>query len=259
MLITFNIGNTTISIGVFNEDDLLFHAKIKTDKSKTADEYSVLLNDILKLYNIDKTEIKGSVLSSVVPKINDAFESAIKRITNTSPVIIGPGVKTGLNIMIDNPSQLGSDIVAAAVGASNLYKAPVITLDFGTATTITVIDKGSILRGVSIFPGAGISLEALIKKTTMLPEVSIEPPKDIIGTNSSESMKSGIIYGTASMADGMIERLEARIGCECNIIATGGLAKAILPYCKHKIIHNPNLILQGLYQIYKRNAPKPVI
>lgn len=254
ILLAVNIENSNISIGIYKDNILKINSKICTDKKKTSDEYAITLLNVLKMYNINLNNISGAIIASVVPSLNNTIISAIKKLTNIFPIVVGPGVKNGLNIMIDNPSQLGADIVALSVAAASLYDKPVAVFDLGTATSISVIDKGNIFRGASIFPGAAISLEALISNTTQLNEISIKEPKDIIGTNTRESLESGIVYGTASMLDGMAQRLEKRIGIPLTMVATGDLAPLFLPFCNTKMIHNPELLMHGLYLIYRRNT-----
>lgn len=254
MVLTIDIGNTNIVIGVFNEDELLFLSRIATDKNKLSDEYSILLSNILTMNKINRADIKGAVIASVVPKLTNTLQRAVLKAVHISALIVGPGIKTGLNIRVENPSSLGSDIVADAVAANFLYPAPVIIFDMGTATVVSVVEAGGILNGSIIIPGVRISLDALSNAASQLPEVSIELPKDILGTNTIDSMKSGVIYGSASLVDGMIERLEERVGSSCNVVATGGLSHLIIPHCNKKIVYNENLLLIGLNLIYKKNS-----
>ncbi len=254
MVLTIDIGNTNIVIGVFEEDKLLFLSRMASDKNKLSDEYCILLSHILALYQVNNTDIKGAIIASVVPKLTNVLHKAVVKATKITPLIVGAGIKTGLNIRVENPSSLGSDIVADAVAANFLYPCPTIIFDMGTATVVSVVEEGGILNGSIIIPGVRISLDALSSSASQLPEVSLEEPKDILGMNTVDSMKSGIIYGSASMIDGMIERLEKRIGCACNVVATGGLSPLIIPHCNKKIIHNENLLLIGLNLIYKKNT-----
>lgn len=253
MILAVDIGNTNIVVGAFSEGKLAFSARMSTDKNKLADEYAIDLKDIFTLYGMD-CPVDGAIISCVVPQLSETMREAIRKACKTEALVVGPGIKTGMNIRIDKASELGSDIVADAVAAYAEYSAPLMIFDLGTATTISVIDDQARILGVIIFPGVRTSLNALTANAAQLFEVEIEAPPDIIGTNTIDSMKSGIVYGTASMIDGMIERMRERLGGEVTVVATGGLSSQITPYCKNKIIVNPNLLLEGLYKLYEKNS-----
>ncbi|MBQ8648442.1 MAG: type III pantothenate kinase [Clostridia bacterium] len=253
MLLTIDIGNTNITLGAYNDNILSFTARLATDLNKTGDEYAVAIKDVLSLNGLDFTNIEDCIISSVVPSVANTVNNAVSKLCHIVPLNLGPGVKTGLNIKIDDPAQLGADLVAAAVSAVSEYTLPCIIIDMGTASTISVINqKGEFLGGV-IAAGVRLTLKALSENTSQLPAVHIEAPDSVIGSNTADCMRSGLIYGTASMLDGLIERIETELGTNATVIATGGLSKLIIPHCKKSIIYNENLLLDGLREIYEKN------
>jgi type III pantothenate kinase len=261
MILAIDIGNTNIVMGCVDPEKIYFIARLATNHLKTEEQYAVELKSILELYGFEPSCIDGSIISSVVPPLTNVMKQAILIITGREPMIVGPGLKTGLNIVIDNPAELGSDLVVAAVAALAQYPKPIVVFDLGTATKASVIDaKGTFLGGI-IFPGIKISLDALSKNTSQLPHISLDAPKRVVGRNSIDSMTSGVTYGNAAMIDGLIDRIEEEIGMPVTTIVTGGLAKYIAPYCKKKVTYDPDLILKGLFMIYKKNektGTKPV-
>lgn len=253
MLLTIDIGNTNITLGCFDSDVLELTARLATDQRKTADQYAVEIKNLLSLYDIGSEEIEDCIISSVVPMVAKSISNAVSKLCHIVPLMLGPGVKTGLNIKIDNPAQLGADLVAGAVGALEEYTTPCVVIDMGTASTISVIDKnGSFLGGV-IAAGVRLTLKALAENTAQLTSIPIEAPSSVIGSNTVECMQSGLVFGTAAMLDGLLEKIEAELGEEPTIIATGGLSREIVPHCKHNIIYNENLLLSGLKSIYEKN------
>lgn len=253
MLLTIDIGNTHITVGSFIENKLQFVSRLATDRKRTGDQYAIELRDIFNLYQVSTEDFSGAVISSVVPELTSPIKHSIQKLTRTKPIIVGPGIKTGLNIKIDNPAQLGPDLVASAVGAIHEYPLPCIVFDLGTATTISIIDKSGCFIGCVIVAGVGISIDALASRTSMLPHISVEAPDSVIGTNSADSMRSGAVFGTAAMLDGLSERIEQELGSPASIIATGGLAKDIIPHCFKKVEFSNNLLLDGLRIIYNLN------
>ncbi|MGN0461486.1 MAG: type III pantothenate kinase [Ruminococcus sp.] len=253
MLLAIDIGNTNIVMGVIENDKIIFTGRLATDKVKTADEYALQFNGMMELHNVDKSEIEGVIISSVVPPLILTMKRAIKMLTGKDPLILGPGLKTGLNIKLDNPAQLGCDKVADAVGAINKYPMPAMIIDMGTATTVSVIDKNKEYLGGLIIPGIRISQEALSSSTSQLPRISLEKPEKVIGKNTVDCMKSGAIYGTASMIDGLADRIEDELGEKLTVIITGGNSDSIVRVCKREIIYDSNLLLDGLNIIYKKN------
>lgn len=240
-------------MGGYREDILAFTARLATDPKMTADQYAVAIKNVLSLYGEDAKDIEDCIISSVVPSVGASVSNAVSKLCEIVPMMIGPGVKTGLNIKIDNPAQLGADLVAGAVGALSKYTLPCIVIDMGTASTISVIDKnGSFLGGV-IAAGVNLTLKALAENTAQLTSIHIEAPRSVIGSNTVDCMKSGLVYGTAAMLDGLLERIENELSDSAAVVATGGLAKEIIPHCNHTIVYDENLLLEGLREIYYKN------
>lgn len=258
MVFTANLSNSSITFAVFDTDGgLVFRSSISSDRSRCEDEYIVLLRNIFGLYGVDTGSVEGAILSSVVPPLTNVFSNAATRLLNCKPMFVGPGIKTGLDIKIDHHSQLGSDLVANTVAASAMYTKPFIIIDMGTATTFTAVNAKSELCGVIILPGVRTSLDALSASAAELPYISLDSAKALLGTNTVDAMNSGIVYGTACMLDGLIDRLAREFGdTNMSVIVTGELASHIIPYCRHEMTHAPNLILEGLYLLYKRNQKR---
>ena len=253
MVLAVDIGNSNIVMGCFENDKILFIERLSTNRAATALEYTIMLKNILELNGINHMDFQGGIISSVVPSVTFTVRNAMERLTCKKVMIVGPGIKTGLKIMLDNPAQLGSDRVADAVAAINLYPVPCIMIDMGTATTISVIDSQKNFLGGLITPGLITSLDSLTVRTSQLPNISLVPPKMVIGTNTLDCMRSGIINSTAASIDGVIDRIEEELGEKCTVISTGGIAKTIIPFCKHKIIIDDELLLKGLRIIYNKN------
>lgn len=254
MVLTVDIGNTNIVVGEWESDKLRFVSRIETDKSMTEDSYTVRLKNILELYSVQYERIEGSIVSSVVPQVTGSVVNALERLIGKKPLIVGPGIKTGLNIRIDDPGELGSDLCADAVAALSKYPKPIIIFDMGTATTISVIDGKGCFLGGAILPGVRTSFDALSQTASLLPHIGLEAPRDLIGRNTIDCMKSGAVFGTAALIDGMSQRIEERLGQKATIVATGGNSSYIIPYCKSKIIYDANLLLEGLIRIYRKNV-----
>ena len=253
MILTIDIGNTNIELGVVDEQGIVFQERISTDIDRTELEYAVLIKNALEVHGLTGDEITGSIMSSVVPPLVHIIKSAIKKLIGITPMVVGAGLKTGLDIKIDNPKTLGADIVVDSVAAKEIYGAPCIVIDMGTATTITVISKNGDYVGGVIVPGVRSSLEALVSDTSQLPRVSLFSPKHFICTNTIDCMKSGIINGQAALVDGMIDRFWQELGYRTNVVATGGLSRVIIPKCNHDITLNNDLMMVGLKLIYDRN------
>ncbi len=254
MILAIDVGNTNIVIGCIKGEKVKFVERVSTDLSKTELEYVVEFKTLFDLYNISMEEITGSIISSVVPPLNNILKSALGKMFHKEPLLVGPGVKTGLNILMDNPGQLGSDLVVNAVAGLQYYGAPIIMIDMGTATTISVVDDKKNYIGGMILPGVKVSLDSLVNRTSQLPRISLEAPKKVIGKNTIDCMKSGIVMGQAACLDGMIERILDELGYEAPVVATGGLSGSIVPHCKQSIIYDNELTLKGLGIIYKKNA-----
>lgn len=255
MLLAIDIGNTNVTLGVYN-DGLVCTARLSTDKRQTADQYAIALKDVLALNGIDTKDITGAVIASVVASVGKALKDAIIKLCNIRPVVVGPGVKTGLNIKIDNPASLGADLVAAAVAAVAKYPSPAVVIDFGTATTFSVLNKEGCMIGGAIAAGVNLTLGALALNADQLHTVSIEAPASPIGSNTEDCIRSGLLYGTASMVDGMVQNFEQQLGQKVTVVATGGLANLIVPLCKSNILVDDNLLLEGLKIIYVKNTGK---
>lgn len=256
MVFTVDAGNTNIVLGAFDNDDkLIFNARLATESNKTSDQYAVAINELIRLDGLCAKDFTAAIISTVVPTLSTTLKEAIKRLMGVNALVVGPGIKTGLNIRLDNPAILGADLVCGAVGALLKYKAPLIIFDFGTATTISGIDASGAFLGGSIIPGINVSLKALSSSAAQLQDINAQSGNAaVIGTNTIDSMHSGVILGNASMMDGMIERYREVLGEQACVIATGGLAKSVVPFCKTKgIILDPDLLLDGLYAIYKKN------
>lgn len=253
MLLAIDIGNTNIVIGGIENDEILFEARIATDRVKTSDQYGVEIKNILSLFEVDSEDIDDCIISSVVPPVFNSVRTGLVKAIRKEPLVVGPGIKTGLNIQVDTPSQVGSDRIVVAVAALAEYKAPLILLDLGTATTIDVVGRGNTYQGGCIIPGVRISLDALASRAAQLPGINIDQPKKVIGKNTVDCMRSGIMYGTAAMMDGMLDRVEEELGESTTVIATGGMAQFITPLCRREIHLEKDLLLKGLNIIYKKN------
>jgi type III pantothenate kinase len=254
MILAIDVGNTNIVIGCCDESKVKFSERISTSPSATVLEYAISFKTVLELYGISPNDIDGAIISSVVPSVTYTISRAIKKIVNVDAKVIGPGLKTGVNIIIDNPAQLGSDLVVNAAAGIAEYPLPLIIFDLGTATTASVIDENGNYLGGMIIPGVQVSLNALTAGTSQLPKINLVPPKKIIGRNTVDCMKSGILFGTAASLDGIIDRIEEELGRKASAVATGGLASSIIPYCKHKITLDDELLLKGLLIIYNKNV-----
>lgn len=253
MLLAIDIGNTNLVIGCFRDDKILFKARIATDRTRTSDQYGVEIKNMLEAYGVDRSDIKDCIISSVVPPVFNSVRTGVVKIIGKQPMVVGPGLKTGLNIHVDVPSQVGSDRIVIAVAALAEYKAPLLLLDLGTATTIEAVEPENVYMGGVIIPGVRVSLDALTSRAAQLPGISLDQPKQVIGKNTVDCMRSGMMYGTAAMIDGLVERMEEELGHRCTLIATGGLAQFIIPLCKREIILEKDLLLKGLNIIYKKN------
>ncbi len=253
MVLTIDIGNTNIVLGGFVNDKLNFVARIATNANKTEDEYATKIRSILAIHNVDKSVIEGAIISSVVPPLNSVMKKAIQFVYGVDPVMVGPGIKTGIKIHCDNPASVGADLISACVAAHHIYGSPSLVIDMGTATKIMVIDETGAFIGVSIAPGVGMGLKALSSGTAQLPQIGLEAPKSVIGKNTVDCMKSGVVFGNACLIDGMIDRFNNEMGAELPVYATGGLASTIIPHCNHQITLDDDLLLKGLNILYKKN------
>ena len=253
MLLAIDIGNTNIVIGGIKDDKIVFEARIATDRIKTSDQYAAEIKNMLSLFDVKVSDLRDCIISSVVPPVFNSVLTGVKKVTGKQPLVVGPGIKTGLNIQMDNPSQVGSDRIVIAVAALAEYEPPLTLLDLGTATTIEVVDRGNVYLGGCIIPGVRVSLEALTSRASQLPGIQLDRPKRVIGKNTVDCMRSGVMYGAAAMLDGMIDRVEEELGFSTTVVATGGMAQFVCPLCRRDIKLERDLLLKGLNIIYKKN------
>lgn len=253
MILAIDMGNTNIVIGCIDHQHTYFVERVTTSHNKTDTEYAIHIKNIFEMHQINPEDITGAIVSSVVPPLNDTITWAVEKICQKTPLMVGSGMKTGMNILMDNPKTVGSDLIVDAVAASKEYPCPVIIIDMGTATTISIVDKNCNYSGTVILPGLKVSLDSLSNKTAQLPSISLEVPPNVIGKNTIDCMRSGIIYGNIDMIDGMIDRIQNEIGENCSIVATGGLAEFVTPLCRHHIIYDDALLLKGLLILYDKN------
>ncbi len=253
MLLAIDIGNTNLVIGCIENDKILFKARIATDRTRTSDQYGVEIKNMMEAYGVRVSDIDDCIISSVVPPVFNSVRTGVIKIIGKQPMVVGPGMKTWLNILVDVPSQVGSDRIVVAVAALSEYSAPLILMDLGTATTMDVVEPDNVYMGGVIFPGVKVALEALTSRAAQLPGISLDKPKNVIGKNTVDCMRSGMMYGTAASIDGLVERIEEELGHRCTLIATGGMAQFVTPLCKREIILEKDLLLKGLNIIYKKN------
>ena len=254
MILAVDVGNSNIVIGGIQGMDILFEARLRTDTTKTSDEYCIDLKMILEVYKVDSADVEGAIISSVVPQVLNSMKTAVMKLTGHTPLVVGPGLKTGLNIKIENPAQTGADLVVGSVAALREHKAPLIVIDMGTATTMIVLDETGALIGGSISPGVKISMDALTGRTALLPGLQLDQPKKAIGRNTIDCMRSGIMLGAACMLDGMVERMEEELGSKTTVVITGGIAKIVVPMCRTSMVYDKDLLLKGLAILYRENT-----
>ncbi len=260
MIFAVDIGNSNIVAGLMDKQRKVhFNGRIRTDRQKTREEFMIELKSLLDIYHISMKDIKGVIISSVVPELTDVVREGMTLLTGIKPIVVGYGIKTGIKIATDQPASLGTDLVVDAVAAVEEYgvmegdSRTFAIFDMGTATTCSIVDDRTYL-GTMIMPGIRISQEALTEKTSQLPYIRFEKPEHLIGKNTMESMQSGLVYGNAAMVDGLIERIECTMGKEIMVIATGGIAGLIIPHCKRKILFDSDLLLKGLWYIFYKNV-----
>ena len=254
MILAVDIGNSNIVIGGISGSDICFEARLRTDSTKTSDEYCIDIKMILDVYGSKTEDVEGTIVASVVPQVLNSIKTALKKLTGKNTLVVGPGLKTGLNIKIENPAQTGADLVVGSVAALREHKPPLIVIDMGTATTMIVLDETGALIGGCICPGVKISLDALTERTALLPGLQLDQPRKAIGRNTIDCMRSGIMMGNACMLDGMIERMEAELGQKTTVVITGGIAKFIAPMCKTEMVYDKDLLLKGLAMLYRENT-----
>ncbi len=253
MILAIDIGNTNIVLGCIRDGKQLFSARIASDRNKTADQYALDIRGIFELHGIDAKQIKGGILSSVVPYLQTVIPAAVRLLCGLDLMIVGPGIKTGLNIRMDNPASVGSDLIVAAVAARAKYPTPIAIVDMGTATTLSVIVNDNEYVGGMIIPGLWTSMNALSAHAAQLPYIDLNGPAKLVGTNTIDCMRSGAINGTAAMLDGLIDRLEAELKKPVTPIITGGLSELIAPSCLHPFRLEPDILIDGLQILYEKN------
>lgn len=253
MLLVIDVGNTNMVLGVYKDTELLDHWRIATDRQRTTDEYGVLIRELFYLNDLRADDINAIIISSVVPPVVPTLERMCQRYFGLSPLLIGPGVKTGMDIRYDNPREVGADRIVNAVAAYEKYGGPVIIVDFGTATTFCAVDAKGVYLGGSICPGIGISTEALVQRTAKLPRIELKRTDSVICRNTIESMQAGVFYGFVGQVEGIVSRMRRELDMSARVVATGGLAVVIAPATKTIDVVEPMLTLEGLRIIYERN------
>lgn len=256
MILTIDVGNTNVVFGCVDKGIVRSVSRMATAPSDLANDYALKMRQSFEFDGIDYSRLEGAILSSVVPQVNRHIISAVKKLTGLECMVVGAGLKTGVNVKIDDPGQLAGDLITGTVGALSEYEPPLIIVDMGTATTVVAVDSDGAYLGGAIVPGVNLSYAALASGTSLLPSISIEAPKKCIGTNTVDSMKSGAVFGTAALVDGLVERMEQELGKDVTVIATGGLAGCIVPHCRRRIEYEPELLLKGLYVLYEKNRKK---
>lgn len=253
MVLAVDVGNTNIVSGVYRGKDLLAHWRISTDKRRTADELGLTLSHFLERRGISPASIRAVVIASVVPPLTPALEEMSEKYFGTRPIVVSPGIKTGMKIMYEDPREVGADRIANAIAAYEKYGGPAIIVDFGTATSFDVISADGDYLGGAIAPGIGISTEALFRSAAKLPRIEIVRPRSAIGKNTVAGMQSGIVYGFAGQVDELVRRIRVEMGEEARVIATGGLADLVSGESKTIQFIDPLLTLDGLRIVYERN------
>ena len=254
MILAIDVGNTNIVIGLIDGEEIRHEARVRTDTTKTSDEYCIDLMSILDVYGVKRENISGSILASVVPQVLNSMKTALRKLTGRDCLVVGPGLRSGLDIRIENPNLTGADLVVGCVAALRQHKPPMIVVDMGTATSMTVLDQNGALVGGSICPGVQVSLDALTQRTALLPGLRLDQPRHAIGRNTIECMRSGIMMGAACMLEGMVDRMEQELGCETTVVVTGGIAKFIVPLCRRPMLYDRQLTLKGLAVLYRENT-----
>ena len=253
MILAIDVGNSHVVLGGVENGNCRSIARLATDATKTDCEYAVLMRDVLDLEGVTLDTNHGCIISSVVPPVTVLLKDAYRILRHDEALVVGAGIKTGLDIRIDDPATLGADLVVGAVGALKLTEPPLIIIDMGTATTLFAVGPKNTFLGGAIMPGLNLSISALAGGTSQLSSVNINAPKKAIGTNTEDCILSGVVIGHAAMIDGMIERMEAELGQKATAIATGGLSSVVAPYCKHELRLEPELLLKGLAVLWDKN------
>lgn len=254
MLLTLDVGNTNITLGVYEGDTLRFVSRMATDPSRMEDQYAADMLAILRLYGVEPRQIDGAAVSSVVPRLTDYITKAVRRIWQVEPYVVHGGNVPELKLTENMPNALGADLIVGAVAAKELFSCPSIVIDMGTATTLTGLNADGEVCGVVIIPGVATALDALTSHAAQLSSIRLQAPPRVLGRNTEECIQSGMVLGSAAMLDGLCDRIEAEIGAPCTVVATGGLAGLIVANCRREVILSDTLLLDGLKLLYDRHA-----
>lgn len=254
MILAVDVGNTNVVLGLIRGGQIAGVRRLATRRDATGFEYAMSIRDVLE--GVGLRSIRGGIISSVVPPATRAIKEAFTLLTGLEPIVVGPGIRTDMPVLTDNPAAVGADRIVDAVAARELEAPPVIVLDMGTANTFSVVNSDGAFAGGVIMPGLRLNMDALTHSTSLLPQVSLDRPSRVIGRNTAESMRSGLLYGCASAIDGVIARIRGELGRDCPVVVTGGLSALVVPLCREKLRHEPGLLLQGLAILYEKNAVK---
>ena len=253
MILAIDVGNTNIVLGGIRDGKQVFSARLASDRQKTVEEYALSIGGILKMYGVEPQDIEGGILSSVVPYLRSVLPAAIRLLTGIELKVVGSGIRTGLNIRMDDPATVGSDLIVSAVAAKDKYKTPLAIIDMGTATTLVVIDRKGDYIGGMIIPGLWVSLNSLSSQAAQLPHIDLNAPAKLLGKNTVDCMRAGSVIGCAAMLDGLLDRVEDELGEPINAVLTGGVASLIAPYCRRTMHVEPDLLIHGLQLLYEKN------
>ncbi len=256
MILAIDVGNTNIVLGGIEDGKQVFSSRLASDRNKTFDQYALDIQGILTMHKVRTEAIEGGILSSVVPYLQTVIPNAVKLLTGVDLLVVGPGIKTGLSIRMDNPASVGSDLIVAAVAARAKYKAPIAIVDMGTATTLSVVAKNGNYIGGMIIPGLWTSMNALSAHAAQLPYIDLNGPAKLLGTNTVDCMRSGALIGCAAMLDGVVDRMEEELGKPVTAVITGGVSPLILPYCRRHYHLEPDILIAGLQILYEKNRTK---
>lgn len=254
MILAIDVGNTNIVLGGVDNGKDIFSVRLASDRNKTADQYALDIQGILNMYHVEVSDIEGGIISSVVPYLQSVIPQAVRILTGIDIMVVGPGIKTGLDIRTDNPAAVGSDLIVGAIAAKAKYKLPIAIVDMGTATTVSVMDENGAYLGGMIIPGLWTSVNALSSLAAQLPNIDLAAGNaKVLGTNTVDCMRSGSLIGCAAMLDGIIDRVEEELGMNVSAVLTGGVSPLVAPYCKRSFYLEPDILIRGLELLYERN------
>ena len=256
MILAIDVGNTNIVLGGVDKGRDIFSVRLASDRNKTADQYALDIQGILNMYHVEVSEIEGGIISSVVPYLQTVIPQAVKILTGIEIMVVGPGIKTGLDIRTDNPKAVGSDLIVGAIAAKAKYKLPIAIVDMGTATTVSVMDENGAYLGGMTIPGLWTSVNALSSLAAQLPNIDLTGSAKVLGTNTIDCMRSGALIGCAAMLDGIIDRVEEELGMSVSAVLTGGVSPLVAPYCRRNFYLEPDILIRGLELLYEKNKNK---